>query len=166
MLSGSATWGASPSAVSSSAPPAPFAASNAAALDDSRNSTSSGEVLGFWHIGAANKGLGPKNRGVVVLQQLEELKKLPIFGKVKIQFLNDPDVLDAELLTTLSSQPNFVPLAIPSRFHKLHQAGEKLYEYPTLSAFWSHCHANPQDIVFYMHTKTRHGKRNWCVGRS
>ena len=131
------------------------------ALDSSRNQQGGGEVVGFWHIGPANKGLGPKDRSKLVLQQLGELKKLPIFGKVKIRFLNDPDALDATLLATLSSQPNFVPLPIPSRFDKYRETGEKLYEYPTLSAFWSHCHANPQDIVFYFHTKTRPGKRNW-----
>ena len=64
-----------------------------------------------------------------------------------------------ETYSLLSAQPKMVPMQIAPEHTVLKNRGWKLYEFPSLHNLWKHCHANPTDIVFYMHTKTAPLKR-------
>eukprot|EP00240_Pyramimonas_obovata_P003848 CAMPEP_0118927178 /NCGR_PEP_ID=MMETSP1169-20130426/4704_1 /TAXON_ID=36882 /ORGANISM="Pyramimonas obovata, Strain CCMP722" /LENGTH=382 /DNA_ID=CAMNT_0006868885 /DNA_START=313 /DNA_END=1461 /DNA_ORIENTATION=- len=124
-------------------------------------------VVGFWHIGpsyysrddnstrTSSKPLNP-----VILKQLEELKSFRMFKTTEIRFLNETDggPIDAPTLAVLRAERTLVPVPTPTLL-KLYREAGPLYEFPTLYTLWKHCHANPVDYVFYVHTKTNDGER-------
>ena len=116
-------------------------------------------IVGFWHIGSDGTDQGRKNLSGIIRKQLQELKEFPIFGRVRIHFLEDPAAIDEKAMAALAEEPSLSPLHFPEEV--LPYRDHQLYEFPTLWQLWSHCSSNPSDIVFYFHTKTRPSYRNF-----
>lgn len=133
-------------------------------------------VVGFWDVGhydeepsvvnataktsASSQLIALTRHRTMLMQQLEELKQYPVFGKVQIRFVHDQTTLDNATVTALISEPGLTASPVPSEFDRY--VGRKpLHEFPTLYSVWRHCKLNRNDFVFYIHSRHEQNERRW-----